>query len=501
MPVLSFNANGGTSAPNSVTIPAATPYTDPVDNAEWEVNVTFDANGGTFYQGSSTRVQTFSIDTNEWALSEQDAESGNVAYYTDSNHTLIDYITQQPIEISADTELYAVWFGQIMRLTELPIEENSTGNISERDAYKFDRDYPWTYTLNGNDPVTIPVVLTHDITIYAKWEYRICFNFNDGYSVQGPPYYCYANIVSDTNSVVITNAVADYLLHDIVVTMPYRASGYDHVEITVTDGVVSATYRRDFGSGHSIYGGSYNTYTGELTSAYNPDGSPISPWDVETIAALPVYTPDASSSIFTVSTDVGLITTLIYYTSITPDPIVFDEGPVIRWKQHGVTYQSPYSIDPVTGRADIEREGYNFAGWSTNPSPSSAQYVIDFTYSGNAPLEVYAYWTLKVWTVNFYDGYSPAGQDLLFSLQVANGDDVPAASMPQVGNVYHGKVFKKPGNYSLLGWSGPYDYNTGGLSNVTTDVNSSAIWDFAPIWIRVMEGGTAKWVSYKPSES
>lgn len=47
------------------------------------------------------------------------------------------------------------------------------------------------------------------------------------------------------------------------------------------------------------------------------------------------------------------------------------------------------------------RTGYDFLGWATSSSATSAQYQPGATYSGNAALALYAVWKLKTYTVSY----------------------------------------------------------------------------------------------------
>ena len=232
MPTITFNVNGGTSGPAPQTVAAGSTFDVSTVSATWAVDVTFNANGGTFYQEASTHVETFSVTTDEWAYTAQDADDG-------------DNISA-PITVNDDIILYASWFGNQPKLTSLPIESNTSGNIVPRDDYRIDPEYLWTFTQNSTDTISIPYVLTQDITLYARWQYRILFDLAGGYSLEGPPYYVSATITG-TSSITITDAVENHIIMNTTVDMDYSSLGYTGATITVSDGAISQTYTISFG--------------------------------------------------------------------------------------------------------------------------------------------------------------------------------------------------------------------------------------------------------------
>lgn len=164
------------------------------------------------------------------------------------------------------------------------------------------------------------------------------------------------------------------------------------------------------------------------------------------------------------------------------------------WKTYGTTLV----IDPI-----MEMSGKNFLGFSTSSSATTPTYTTPWNYTSDTPLSVYAVWGTATYVVRFYDGYTDPGAthaDYLKSVTVSYGGNVPVSQLPVVGQTYNSHVFQKPGIWTLVGWTGPYDPTAGTLVNITSDISTEAIWDFAPIWVRVNQGGVDKWIPYKPKE-
>lgn len=159
-------------------------------------------------------------------------------------------------------------------------------------------------------------------------------------------------------------------------------------------------------------------------------------------------------------------------------------GPLSTWKKYGARYSNSYRW---------VKRGYVMQGFNTSSSATTASYPAAVNYSGNTPITLYAIWKANTYTVRFHDGYSPAGSDILSTSQVVYGNSVPASQVPKVGQVYHGKVFRKPGTYTFRGWSGNYQ-------NVDSNTEVYAVWEFVPLWINVRIGANLVWVPYWPVE-
>ena len=207
MPTLTYNANGGTSAPAPQTLDAGVAGTITSDSAAWDFNVIYNANGGTFYQGTSTRTDPQSVTTGSWSTTPQGGA---------------EYSSGDSITIDADTTLYAVWPQTMVTINSLPHEADTAGNITARDDYRLDPTSRWTTTLNGSTEISAPWhISTSDIDnqnnvyAYAKWQYRITAHLRGGYSIAGPSYLInsvspnYVGRVIDNNHAIVDGASFD----------------------------------------------------------------------------------------------------------------------------------------------------------------------------------------------------------------------------------------------------------------------------------------------------
>lgn len=151
-------------------------------------------------------------------------------------------------------------------------------------------------------------------------------------------------------------------------------------------------------------------------------------------------------------------------------------SPIGDWVPGGSSYTPGYTL---------QRLGYTFGGWSTTAGGSPYQFPVQ---NVTGPMTFYAIWTKKSFQVRFHDGYT-AGNDVIKTVTVSYGGSVPSTEVPVPGQTYSGRVFKKPGMYSFEGWAGSW-------TNVTSDRDVIALWEFTPIWVKKNN----KWVKYKPVE-
>ena len=179
MPILTYDANGGTFAPPAETLDSgvASPITS--DASEWDFDIVYNANGGTFYQGGYSRTDAVQVTTFNWSTTPDGST---------------EYSAGDSITITQDTTLYAVWPTNLATLLSLPYESDTSGNITERADYRLQPNQHWTYTQNSNDTVPTPwqvkanMIVNGAVTIYAKWQYRVNIHLDGGYSLAGPPY-------------------------------------------------------------------------------------------------------------------------------------------------------------------------------------------------------------------------------------------------------------------------------------------------------------------------
>ena len=147
------------------------------------------------------------------------------------------------------------------------------------------------------------------------------------------------------------------------------------------------------------------------------------------------------------------------------------------WKDNNVDITIPNYL--VTYKSsDYQTEGLEFKCYNTQADGGGTSYNVGATYNGNAPLTLYAQYSAKTYTVRFLDGYSGA---VLKSLTVTHGTTLSASQFPA-------NPTRK--GYSFVGWSGSW-------TNITSDRDIVAMWNYSPIWIRTVSG----WQHYEPKEN
>ena len=175
-------------------------------------------------------------------------------------------------------------------------------------------------------------------------------------------------------------------------------------------------------------------------------------------------------------------------------------------KDHGVNYTFPgnYGIiapsgDPSTGddpgQFDPGDESLiTFAGWNTSPNQSTPNtaYNAGATYTGNTPLTLYPVYQVPTFKVRFTDGHTKSGNSttvykVISEVTVqAGGNATPPPNPKWSGHTFHG-------------WLGRY-------TDVRSDQEVIATWDFTPIWIykrytdKISGRQMIGWIKYKPEE-
>lgn len=362
--------------------------------------------------------------------------------------------------------------------------------VPTRSGYKF---LGWFTSASGGTQVTASTALSADTTIYAQWSalYSVTYDLNGGSN--GPDSQTKQNGVDLTlSSVKPTKACR----------ITYDANG-GSVSPTYKD--VAATFvewnTESDGSGTSYQPGDTYTSNAALTLyaiwSYNKAGTLSTP--TRTNATFSMWTTTKTGDTEFTSDNVVSSNITIYarwtYKIIFNgnggtlyDPINHVAGDqIVDIKEFGVDYIIPeysatYNEDSYT---DVDEEGNEvvenesatrtFLGFATSATAKKAEYVAGDTYSTDAPLVLYAVYSVKTYTVTFYDGYS---------------DKV----LKQYTDVEHGSSVTPPPDptrkgYTFAGWLGDYSY-------VISDRKIIAFWGCTPIWIMTKSG----WHRYEPEE-
>ena len=181
---VTFQANGGTSAPLSQTKYEGDTLILTSQLPSKTFKVTYDPNGGSISPTSKIVSCIFS----EWNTK---SDGSGVSYNPGSSYTSDQSIT-----------LYAIW--QNPSIGSLP--------TPNRTDCQFDT---WTLTLNGSDKVDSDYIVPHDLTIYAKWKYAVTFDANGG-----------TIAITDGISVTQHDIVTIYKTHGESLVIPSNYSAY-----------------------------------------------------------------------------------------------------------------------------------------------------------------------------------------------------------------------------------------------------------------------------------
>lgn len=145
------------------------------------------------------------------------------------------------------------------------------------------------------------------------------------------------------------------------------------------------------------------------------------------------------------------------------------------------TTQTKYHGTPITLKGEIfTRTGYTQTGWS-KADGGDKKYDLGATYSTNASVSLYPYWTKHTYTIRYKKGANGVGEDQTQGKEY--GVDV----------TLKGAIFTSPNpDYEQTGWStedgGAKDYNTGGTYSKNYSVT------LYPYWSR--KSGSVHNVSY-----
>lgn len=504
-----YDANGGTGAPGNQTKTAGTDLTLSSTKPSKSYKLTYDANGGTLPSGTSNPVSR-PCDFNNWKSS-----SDSEVYKPGDKYTL-----------DKATTMKAQWTNPTIGTLPTPT----------RSGYTFSG---WYTAASGGTQVTSSTKMTGNMTIYAQWSasYTVTYNPNGGSGGPGTasyssgatvtPVYTPAptktvNLTFDANSGKFYDTNAGTYVKPISLTFigwntdkskadageaTYKASDSPHKSFTITKNVTL----------YAVYSaGTVGTLPQVANSAHN-----IKPRDDYRFEdnASQFWTTTKNGTTRVKSTDKISKATTIYAKweyRVLVDPnggriysgtVDSDGNPKMQttartwWKKYdGTNIEIPKSVT-VSGKnvAMFKRSGAKILGLSKSKTATAADYTLPWTYSGNAPVVVYATWSIKKYKVKFDDGYSEKGHDIIKEITVEHGKDVDPAQVPEYGKTYtyksdgQKKVFAKPGFYYLVGWSGDLD-------NVTENRTIEAIWQFAPIWICKLVDGRKQWIPYTPKE-
>lgn len=177
-----FNANGGTDAPSPIDAAVGSTITIPSEIPSKTVRLTYDTNTsndtGTDITATVTPAyQDCILQFVGWSTTQ--TQHGDTA----------EYYPGDPLHVSSNLTLYAVW--KESTVSNLPVYTTDTSVVpgiyrsTNRSMYRLDTDTPWTTQPGGN--IEIESIYS-DTTIYAKWEYLIKLDANEGIFTDDPVY-------------------------------------------------------------------------------------------------------------------------------------------------------------------------------------------------------------------------------------------------------------------------------------------------------------------------
>lgn len=150
-----------------------------------------------------------------------------------------------------------------------------------------------------------------------------------------------------------------------------------------------------------------------------------------------------------------------YYPGESDEPVEFEMADQTK------VYDETLQLWDITPQYD----GYQFRGWATSSTSSTATYQPGDNYTANAPLNLYGLYSEPAYTVTFVNGFGTT----LKTQQVTYG----GSATPPANPTYPNRKF--------VGWNGNY-------TNVTSDRTITAMWDATPVWIcRVNASGNKYW--------
>lgn len=301
------------------------------------------------------------------------------------------------------------------------------GNLEDSFKYHFsiytDRGYVYTgNTYLGQKPSSL------NTTVRFSDSCNLYVGGDDGYPA------LYGSWVNDSNTAIIDNAslIFNY-------TTEFRAK----VILNYNGGTYAGQGSKDFG---------YSNWTTDSSIGFNLDdsenptrnGYEFLGWSTNQNATSPTY-----GIVSTFYAPVGRTSTLYAVWAAQTYTISYNANggsgaPSPQTKTHGVTLTLS-STKPT-------RVGYEFLGWATSPTATSATYSAGGSYTNNGTATLYAVWKAKEYSV-LYNGnggvHSATGEETWEDTtnKFTFGKEYNI-SLETLGD----KGFKYPG-YNLLGWN------------------------------------------------
>jgi uncharacterized repeat protein (TIGR02543 family) len=231
---------------------------------------------------------------------------------------------------------------------------------------------------------------------------------------------------------------------------------------TATPGPYTVIYNINGGTSGAISNGSYNLGTPLTLPTPTRTSYTFAGWyDTTTAGSLigvagASYSPSTNITIYARWT--GIAYTITYYSNgatsgTVPAPGSFTAGGVA------------YSVSDNTGT--LARTGYTFGGWDTTTAGNGTSYAVNASYSTNANINLYAKWT-------------PVARTVTYALNSGSGTTPTQLTNKYIGDTFtvsSASLFSRAG-FAFTGWSdGTNSYAAGATYTVaSSDVTLTAQW-------------------------
>lgn len=248
-------------------------------------------------------------------------------------------------------------------------------------------------------------------------------------------------------------------------TIAYNATGNTtsaSFSSTATPGPYTVIYNINGGTSGAISNGSYNLGTPLTLPTPSRSNYTFAGWYDTTTAGNLIgvagasYSPSANITIYARWT--GIAYTINYYANSATSGSVPAPG----------SFTAGGSATTIAGNSgSLERTGYTFAGWDTTTAGNGTSFAANASYSSNANLNLYAKWTPVARTVT-YTGTTTSGALPAQLINKYIGDTFTVSSA---------SAFSRAG-FAFTGWSdGTNSYSVGAIYTVaSTDVTLTAQW-------------------------
>lgn len=399
---ISYDANGGTGAPSAQTKIYGTALTlssTKPSRSSTTANgylVTFKLNAGDTTTNHTTAYQ---IVTTSYAFSK---------WNTAANGSGTNYSSGASYTANAAATLYAQWDSSPSRgSVAKPTDPTRTG-------YTFQG---WATTSSATSSnVTFPYTPTANTTLYAVWKANTWTVSYSGNAQGGGTVSNLPSSQTKTYGVTLTLS-STKPTHSTVTNNTYTVYFKKNAGDTTTNHTTSYAYKTT-----SYTFKNWNLNSSGTSTSYSPGGSYTSnsaatmyaQWNSSTANATvnaPSTNPTRTGYNFlgwgsssTASSNVTFPYTITANTSLYARwqlktyTVSFNANggsgaPSAQTKTHGVNLTLSTTVPT--------RDGYNFLGWSTSSTATSATYGAGGSYTTDASTTLYAVWQLKTYTISY----------------------------------------------------------------------------------------------------